>query len=84
MTTKCYTWIAMENEAQKILTKLITKHNISKETLAVKFGVCSRTIERWMKGENRPSLAVVKLLRQIYNGYAKRKKGVTNREENRL
>lgn len=56
-------------EAPEILTKLIEKLQISKETLAAKMGVSVLTIMRWQRKETNPSYAELKLLNQIYNGY---------------
>ena len=56
-------------EPKEIIGQLTTEFNISKELIADKLGVSSRTIERWLNGEIIPGLAAKKILNQILNGY---------------
>uniref|UniRef100_A0A6H2A647 Putative DNA binding, helix-turn-helix domain containing protein n=1 Tax=viral metagenome TaxID=1070528 RepID=A0A6H2A647_9ZZZZ len=51
------------------ILKELTEKYLSKETLAGKMGVSTRTIDRWQKSLSKPSYAERKLLNQIYNGY---------------
>jgi len=63
----------MRKEASKILKQLINKFDFSKELLAYKFQVTTRTIERWIEGKTNPSPIELKYLKQIYNGCKNRK-----------
>ena len=65
--------LIMEKEAPKILKQLISKFDFNEELLAYKFQVTTRTIQRWIQGNNNPSYAELKYLRQIYNGCKSRK-----------
>ena len=62
----CY-HLAMKNIA--LVLKELTNKYLTKETLAGKMGVSTRTIDRWQENETKPSYAERKLLVQILTGY---------------
>lgn len=57
----------MTSKSQRQLKEIIGK--TSRELIATKMGVSSRTIERWTSGDSKPAYAARKLISQIYNGY---------------
>lgn len=59
----------MKNEAQKILTELKEKYQVSDEMIAVKVSKCMTAVWRWRKGKSNPSLTELKLLERILRGY---------------
>ena len=59
----------MKINARKILKELIEDFGISKELIASKLQVHSRTIERWLDGKYKPRPIYAHYLKRIYNGY---------------
>jgi len=53
----------------KQLIYLVDELKVPKDILAVKLGVSTRTIYRWIVGDTIPNYAQRLLIRQIYNGY---------------
>ncbi len=67
----------MKVTAQEIITNLTKGFDISRELLADKMGVSTRTIIRWQQGDTDPSPTELKFLTRIYQGYksTKQKRG---------
>jgi DNA-binding transcriptional regulator YiaG len=59
----------MKTEAQKTLSELKEKHQVSDEKIAVKLGVSAVTIYRWRLGKFEPSFTELKMLQRILRGY---------------
>lgn len=59
----------MSEKAQAVVKELLEKFSLTRELLADKMKVTTRTIERWSTGETNPTYAELKLLKQILNGY---------------
>ena len=66
----------MKKTAKKMLTELVTKHKIPKETLAGKFGVSVRTFDRWASGEIVPKTIIQKYIGLLYAKYSIKKGGM--------
>jgi DNA-binding transcriptional regulator YiaG len=59
----------MEITAKQILNKLVNKHKLTDEEIAVKLHRKAITIYRWRTGQFEPSYAEWKMLDRILRGY---------------
>lgn len=51
------------------LNKFIAQNKRFREYIAFKLGVTTRTIDRWRRGENKPSLAEREKIQKVIKGY---------------
>ena len=58
---------------QEMICEMLAIPGVSKELLAHRFGVNTRSVYRWSRKEGVPSPAARNYITQVYNGYMAKK-----------
>lgn len=51
------------------LNRFIKQNKANREYIAFKLGVTTRTIDRWRKGEHKPSPTEIEKIQKVIKGY---------------